>query len=247
MMHVVMEVYFLILALSIIQSLFGVGLLLFGTPIMLLMGYQYTEILMFLLPASISVSYSQVLDFRGEKLHSNYRILFFTLCVPVLLFGLYLSTKFDLRYETRWFVSGMLLFSFVVRVFSSFRSGLQSWIKKNIHIVLFSTGLIHGVSNMGGSILGPTASSLYSEKNKILASISLDYAIMASIQLLYLTLIQGVHFKFSYFLGAALSLMVRSFLGKRVFHFTSEKNYQTLLNGFILANAVVLVAGALRN
>lgn len=39
--------YLLILGLSVIQSLFGVGLLLFGTPLFLILGFEYQDALLF--------------------------------------------------------------------------------------------------------------------------------------------------------------------------------------------------------
>lgn len=244
-MRRVMEVFFLILILSVVQSLFGVGLLLFGTPLLLLFGYEYSEVLMYLLPASISISLSQMRDFRGVELNRNYRKLFLIFCIPVLILGIFLATKFDLKFEIRIFVVGMLLFTFIVRSFSSFRNQLQCLIQKNIPIFLFFMGLVHGLSNMGGSILGPVASSLYQDKNKMLASVSLDYAMMASIQFLYLIFFQGMNIKSHHLIGVVIALLVRHFLGKKVFHFTSERNYQLLFNGFILMNALVLGAGVL--
>ncbi len=240
-----MEVFFLILILSVVQSLFGVGLLLFGTPLLLFLGYEYSEVLMYLLPASISISLTQIRDFRGVKLNQNYRKRFLIFCIPVLLLGIFLATKFDLKFEIRLFVVGMLLFTFIVRSFSTFRNQLQYLIQKNIPIFLFLMGLVHGLSNMGGSILAPLASSLYQDKKKILASVSLDYAMMASIQFLYLICFQGMHLKPNHLVGVVIALLVRHFLGKKVFHFTSESSYQLLFNGFILMNALVLGVGVL--
>lgn len=240
-----MEVFLLILILSVVQSLFGVGLLLFGTPLLLFFGYEYSEVLMYLLPASISISLSQIRDFHGVKLNQNYRNQFFIFCIPVLLVGIFLATKFDLKFEIRIFVIGMLLFTFIVRSFSAFRNQLQYLIHKNIPLFLFFMGLVHGLSNMGGSILGPLASSLYQDKNKMLASVSLDYAVMASIQFLYLIFFQDMIIKSHHLVGVIIALLVRHFLGKKVFHFTSERNYQLLFNGFILMNALVLGAGIL--
>lgn len=53
-----MELYLiLIIALfSIIQSIFGMGLLVFGTPTLLLMGYPFGEVLSILLPPSLTIS-----------------------------------------------------------------------------------------------------------------------------------------------------------------------------------------------
>ena len=46
---------------SILQSIFGVGVLLFGTPILLICGYSFPDILSTLLPISIGISLSQII------------------------------------------------------------------------------------------------------------------------------------------------------------------------------------------
>jgi hypothetical protein len=222
-----------------VQSLFGVGLLLFGTPIMLLMGYEYSEALLYLLPASAALSWSQVKDLRHEKLDGGYRKLFFLICLPLLVTGMVIATKLDLKFEIKVFVTVMLMVAFIIRTNLNFRTRLQKLMKANLGIALGAMGLIHGLSNMGGSILTPLVSSLYKDKNKLLAAISFDYAFMASLQLLiFITVMNS--FDPKYFLTAIISLAVRYSIGKRVFLFTTEKLYQKLLDGFILANALFL-------
>jgi uncharacterized membrane protein YfcA len=112
--------------------------------------------------------------------------------------------------------------------------------KRRLKVALASMGLIHGLSNMGGSVLTPLVSSLYSEKNKVMAGVSFDYAFMASFQLTILVLVQGHKFLAHYLVGSVIALSVRYLIGKKVFEFTNEKNYQRLINGFILANAIFL-------
>jgi uncharacterized membrane protein YfcA len=234
-----MEIYLIVLILSMVQSLFGVGLLLFGTPIMLLMGYEYSEALLYLLPASAALSWSQVKDLRHEKLDGGYRKLFFLICLPLLVTGMVIATKLDLKFEIKVFVTVMLMVAFIIRTNLNFRTRLQKLMKANLGIALGAMGLIHGLSNMGGSILTPLVSSLYKDKNKLLAAISFDYAFMASLQLLiFITVMNS--FDPKYFLTAIISLAVRYSIGKRVFLFTTEKLYQKLLDGFILANALFL-------
>lgn len=240
MMHSIMEIYFLILVLSVVQSLFGVGLLLFGTPLMLLLGYEYTEALLYLLPASAALSWSQVKDLRKEKLHGGYRKLFFMTCLPLLVTGMIFATEFDFKFEIRVLVMIMLVVAFIIRTNSELREKLQAFMKNHLMIALGSMGIIHGLSNMGGSILTPLVSSLYKDKNKVLAGVSFDYAFMASLQLIVLILIKGETFHSKFLIGAGISLSIRYLIGKRVFAFTSETNYQRLLNGFILANALLL-------
>ena len=60
------EVLFISL-FSLIQSIFGVGLLLLGTPTFLLLGYNYFEVLNILLPYSILISVLQII-FNKDKM-----------------------------------------------------------------------------------------------------------------------------------------------------------------------------------
>ena len=58
-----MEIFeiFLLLCFSIFQSIFGVGILLFGTPTFLLLGYNYFETLNIILPWSLIISLLQII------------------------------------------------------------------------------------------------------------------------------------------------------------------------------------------
>lgn len=195
---------------------------------------------MYLLPASAALSWSQVRDYRHEKLNGGYRKYFFLICLPMLAIGMLAATKFDFKFEIKIFVTLMLLLAFILRTSTALREKLQSIMKRNLVSALASMGLIHGLSNMGGSILTPLASSLYKDKSKVIAAVSFDYAFMASLQLLILVFINGERFHSELLIGPAISLSVRYLIGKKVFAFTTELLYQRLLNGFILANALML-------
>ena len=49
-----------------IQSVFGVGVLLFGTPILLLLGYDFITTLTVLLPVSVSINLIQIAMHRAQ-------------------------------------------------------------------------------------------------------------------------------------------------------------------------------------
>ena len=56
-----MEIGILIVIITAsIQSFFGVGVLLFGTPLLLLLGYPFLESLLILLPISASINFLQI-------------------------------------------------------------------------------------------------------------------------------------------------------------------------------------------
>ena len=54
----------IILFLIVFQSIFGIGLLVFGTPTLMILGYQYSDILSVLLPISCSISLIQIINAR---------------------------------------------------------------------------------------------------------------------------------------------------------------------------------------
>ena len=49
------------------QSIFGVGLLLFGTPTFLLLNYNFLDTLNILLPISVSISFLQLIYSKKKK------------------------------------------------------------------------------------------------------------------------------------------------------------------------------------
>ena len=59
-----LEPFFIVLFCTLIQSFFGVGILVFGTPILLSLGYNYFEVLGILCPSSLGVSLAQIILMR---------------------------------------------------------------------------------------------------------------------------------------------------------------------------------------
>ena len=63
-----------ILLTAVVQSIFGVGMLLFGTPILLLLGYSFVDALGIVLPISIAISLLQVIkhvDYVDTAFYKN--------------------------------------------------------------------------------------------------------------------------------------------------------------------------------
>ena len=53
----IQQYYYLIIILIILQSIVGIGVLVVGTPLLLLLNYEIIEIMSFLLPISILTSF----------------------------------------------------------------------------------------------------------------------------------------------------------------------------------------------
>ena len=85
--------YFVVVAVvatfSIVQSIFGMGILVFGTPTLLLLGYDFTTTLSFLLPASWSVAFMQILNFESRR--PDIPASLYVFCLPCVGIGLLLS------------------------------------------------------------------------------------------------------------------------------------------------------------
>ena len=67
-----------IITLIIFQSIFGVGLLLFGTPTFLYFNYSFSETLSLLLPISFTISLIQYLNSKEKDIYFNNKFNLFT-------------------------------------------------------------------------------------------------------------------------------------------------------------------------
>jgi uncharacterized membrane protein YfcA len=226
--------------LAIIQSLFGVGVLLFGTPILLFMGLDFSEVLLYLLPASASLSWIQVFELRNT---SNLKIdkkEVVTYTIPFVFLGMSLSVVLDLKNVVTFFVFIMLIFTFLFRQFSQTKRLTEAFFRNHLKLSLSFMGLIHGLSNMGGSLLAPIMGSLEDSKKKTLALVSFSYALMASFQLIFILLASSNTFQLKYLISIPLVIFLKQTIGNSLLEVTKERVYQNLINAFIFLNAIVI-------
>jgi hypothetical protein len=90
----------IVVVLAAVQSVFGVGLLVFGTPLLLLMDLQFPTVLAYLLPCSLTISAMQVISSGGLTLEPIRRQLKATragyqhaLTTLLMAFGILLVTR----------------------------------------------------------------------------------------------------------------------------------------------------------
>ena len=110
-MELVIELIIIFL-LATFQSLFGVGLLLFGTPIFLFVGYDFESTLVLLLPISISISFLQIFYQRSsiKSLVSEYNIF----CLPFLVLFLVIAINLRDTVNIRIYVSIFLIITSLI-------------------------------------------------------------------------------------------------------------------------------------
>lgn len=237
--------YFYILAvvavLSVVQSLFGMGVLVFGTPTLLLMGYDFIATLGYLLPASFAISLMQVLAAKSDAAPvSRYLYL---LCLPGIAAGLWLAGAGPLASWTNILIGGTLLASALVRFWAPSRKPLTVLLERHFPAYHLVMGVIHGLTNLGGALLAILASGTSDEKEVIRGTIAHYYLAFSAVQMLFLAAVMGRYdILIANLPAAALAAAVYLLIGRHIFSRTGNPAYNTALSAFIAAyGAIVLL------
>jgi uncharacterized protein len=236
--------YFVTLAVvaffSVIQSLFGMGLLVFGTPTLLLMGYDFITTLGFLLPASFAISLLQVLTAGPSRVPVSPYL--YLLCLPGIGLGLWLTEASPLASWTNTLVGGTLLLSVLVRFWLSSQRFFSTILERYIQPYHLVMGIIHGLTNLGGALLAILASGTNTNKDAIRYTIAHYYLAFCTIQIFILAAIMGHHaILISNLPTAAISSTVYLLIGNRIFRLTSNPSYHIALSVFMAVYGVLVL------
>lgn len=176
-------VFFTIFLCGIIQSLLGIGLLIFGTPTLLLLGYDYVYVLSIILPCSILISFLQIFNKKDLVFGKKY-LYFYT--IPTLSLGVFLIIDNKLNINVIKFIGGILFCIGVIRVNKKLNLLFKKVVSKFTVSYCLFIGLIHGLFNMSGAFLTVFMSSVNDSTEKIRVSIAYWYLVFAIIQILIL-------------------------------------------------------------
>tara|TARA_B100000767_G_scaffold270355_1_gene293871 strand:- start:1003 stop:1713 length:711 start_codon:yes stop_codon:yes gene_type:complete len=174
----------IITLLSIFQSVFGIGLLLIGTPTFLLIGYNFFDVLNLLLPFSITISLLQVIYSKDIDLEFNKKILLY--CIPALILALSILVKYENNIDFILLISFTIIFFSIINL-SKFKNTIFNN-NKRINLGLIILGLMHGFTNLGGSFFTLICASINKEKRIIRQNIASGYLIFGAIQLLFINI-----------------------------------------------------------
>ena len=221
---------------SLIQSVFGIGLLVFGTPTMLLMGYSYTDALWILIPPSLALSLSQVLLSKKE-IKSKKDIYIFTI-IPLVI-CLILITQIDYLLDIKKIVGLFLLLIVFLRT-NKYSEKIIRLISTNYRrLALITIGAVHGLSNLGGGPLSAMMSIIHSDKETILVNIAFVYFIFTLSQLTVLLLIDGFLVSYSTIVFIITALSINFLIGKQITESVNKEIYNILINIMVLFFAIV--------
>lgn len=220
------------------QSLFGVGLLLLGTPTFLLMGYDFFEVLNILLPYSVVISFLQILSFKNKNFEFGKKIILFS--IPFLILGLISIEYFQNKINFIFLISIVLIIFSIINIINLKEEKFKI---KNINFALIILGIIHGLTNLGGTLLSILASNLDKDKNIIRYKIANGYFVFAIFQLLFINIfyekINFVYLKFIWI--PILIFLVSQYIFKKIENILFYKllNIFTLIYGsYIFLNSL---------
>ena len=223
-----------------IQSIFGVGMLLFGTPILLLLGYSFIDALSVVLPISIAINLLQVVK-HVEHIDKVFFKNVLRYCIPVIVLFLALiaSVKINVGFIMGIFLLLVALKSFVPKIEQS----LQAIVKYE-KLYLLMTGFIHGVSNLGGSLLTVIIYSKNYPKDTTRVTAAACYAIFAIFQLLTLLIIQS-EFTIPYDMRAffvQIGMVTFLIIEKILYDKINNEKYNRIFAMFLFAAGAALIA-----
>lgn len=232
-----------LLITTIIQSVFGVGVLLFGTPLLLLFGYQFLEALTILLPISLSINAIQIARYYRE-IDKDFYIKVLIYSIPFIVISLYLLTQSSIN------------MSLIVGVFLIF-VGLQNYspkINEMLRILiryektyLVVMGIIHGLTNLGGSLLTAIVHNKQLSKHSTRVTIAAAYASFAVFQIATL-LIAAQHLdvnilnNIAYLIFAIIIYIVAE---EAIYVTIDNQQYRIFFSGFLFVSGIVLIVKAL--
>ncbi len=233
------DILLTVIVTSVIQSVFGVGVLLFGTPLLLLLGYDFIDALIILLPISIAINALQILKHHQYIDYSFYKnVLVYTIPLVVLFLFIVTTAKINIGFLVGLF----LIFVALKNVSPAVEAALGSLIKYE-RIYLAVMGIVHGLTNLGGSLLTAIVHGKQYEKNMTRATVAICYATFALFQIITLNLVQQ-----SYVVSYANNMAFMQ-IGMVVFLLTEELVYSDIDNdkyskifaGFLLVSGILLV------
>lgn len=229
--------------LAVVQSLFGVGLLLFGTPVLLLLGVPFELVLAYLLPCSLAVSALQVVTTGGPTLEPVRRR-FLAYAVPAVLVATGVAMLFGSPRQLRVAVGVALVLTAVLRL-GPLRPVLARSVQAHTRPLMVLLGVVHGLSNLGGGILTVIVGATHTGKAEIRRHIAFAYGAMASVQLAVVLATRRPHLNPLLWLGLpVLAGAVYLLVGQRVFARAGHRAYQAGLTGMIASFGVVVLASA---
>ena len=233
------EIVLIVLFASVVQSVFGVGVLLIGTPLLLSFGYPFFEVLTFLLPTSLIISIIQVFELKKD-INLKFTKTFIITSLPFIPIGLFFANRIGANI-------GIIVGIFLLLTLP--KRGLTSVVFNSTNSLgryfgLSILGFLHGLTNLGGAILPAFINKACTIKGEKLATTAISYALFVIIQLPYLLFTHNELFTKNYSkigICVLIGIIGNRVIGKRLYQVIPNEKYNIYMKIFISIIAVYLI------
>ncbi|MBT5037217.1 MAG: TSUP family transporter [Rhodospirillaceae bacterium] len=230
----------IVAVLSVVQSIFGMGVLIFGTPTLLLLGYDFVSAISILVPASFAISLLQVTTAGKERVAISRHL--YLLCLPGIGIGLWVIKGDALGSWINYLIGAVLLVSAALRLWGRSHAWLADAMKKHSPAYHLVMGLTHGLTNLGGALLAILATSQHSEKGAIRYTVAHYYLAFGAIQIILIAALLGEAEALLHNLPmAGIAAAVYLLIGNRLFLRTANPLYHNGLTLFISAYGIAVL------
>lgn len=235
--------FFYLCLIIALQSIIGVGVLVLGTPFLLILEYNMIEVFFILLPISIITSFSNLIIMKNlnkkKRISSKNELKkFYIICIPSIILGLLILKNFKNQIDFKIFVSIIIILSIFLVTFKNKIKFRINFFRKSI---LFLVGIIHGLTNSGGTLMSLIISNDY-DKDSARFNITLFYLVLATIQYLITIVIFYNEFYFIKNVNFVWITIVGIIFGNIINRYADEKRYKFLINILALISSIFLLS-----
>ena len=236
----IMFVLFSVFLLIIIQSVYGVGILVFGVPTLILYGFEYLDIIGLLLPSSMMISTLQI--FKNRTARGN-ELKHLPLAVFGVTIGLVLAAYSDTAEFMPAIVGTLMLSATFFRISALTKKYMEYYFEKYQSIFHILNAILHGFTNLGGVLLTVYSSSVHNGKVQIVYCTASFYMVYAASQMIIIFLIgHGEIFKAG-LVYVPITALLYTTLGQKTFRLVSQKKFEILTTYFFFFCGCILLYG----
>lgn len=235
--------FILVISLVIIQSIAGIGVLVIGTPTLLFLNSSIIETMNYLLPISIFTSLLNLLimKLKTDSFYYNLDRLksFFIICIPFVFFGLIILKYSHSIVNYDYLVSIIIILTLIFRnKISSYLKGVSLKVNK---LILMIIGIIHGMTNSGGTLLSILLLNLNKSKKNSRSEITLFYFFLALLQFILFYFIFGLLENIYKYHLVIIYIVIGTILGNIFLKFTKDILFRRLIFFLAFISSVSLI------
>jgi uncharacterized membrane protein YfcA len=243
-------IYYLLLFLVVnLQSIAGVGILVLGTPFFLILHYDIVKAIFILLPISILTSFLNIIYFKLTtkkkiiSLNKQAKKYFFFFCLPAVFAGILLLRNFHDFVNFKILVATII---FITVGFKHYYSDLILDFSKNKKkIILFFIGLIHGITNSGGTMLSIFILTINNNlKKQTRYELSFFYFFLALLQYLIFLVIFKDNILFNLSVDIVLIVLLGVLFGNFLAKYIELRYFKFLIELLAITSAIFLIANS---